>query len=187
MARINLRPWREERRAELQRDFLGSLAGFALLGLVYILLASVNISGSIDDQMARNNFLTTEISVLDAKIKEIDELQKKRDELIERMRVIQELQGNRPVIVHLFDELVRTLPDGLYYTSLERKGETISIEGLAESNNRISSLMRRLDASEWFEDPNLTSVKAIEEGDGAKSNQFNLTVKRHVESEGEEG
>jgi len=186
MARINLRPWREERRAEQQREFLGMLAGFAVLGLVYIFLANMQISSSIENQQARNNFLSSEIAILDDKIKEIDELRKKRDELIERMRVIQELQGNRPVIVYLFDELVRTLPDGLYYSSLERKGETISLQGLAESNNRISTLMRRLDASDWFEQPNLTSVKALDE-DGSAANQFVLSVKRYVQAEDEEG
>jgi len=104
------------------------------------------------------------------------------------MRVIQALQGNRPVIVHMFDEVVRTLPDGIYYTSLSRKTDNLSIQGRAESNNRISSLMRKLDGSEWFMDPNLTAVKASGEGsDGEKSNDFDLTVKRYITVEDEEG
>jgi len=188
MARINLRPWREERRAEKQREFLTALAGVAIAGLLFVFLQDRLVSGDIVDQQARNSYLTGEIASLERKIQEIDKLKEKRDQLIERMRVIQELQGNRPVIVHMFDEIVRSLPDGIHYKSLTRKGDNVSIQGRAESNNRISSLMRRLDGSEWFTSPNLTAVKAAEgNGDGDKSNDFDLTVKRYVATEGQEG
>ena len=154
----------------------------------------MNVSGlteglkDFDIKHVRNNYLAGEIASLERKIEEIDALREKRDQLIERMRVIQELQGNRPVIVHMFDEMVRSLPDGVFYTSLARKGDALSIKGRAESNNRISSLMRRLDGSEWFTDPNLTAVKATEDKDGGdKSNDFDLTVKRYIATEGQEG
>lgn len=188
MARINLRPWREERRAEKQREFLTALAGVAIAGLLFVFLQDRLVTSNIENQQARNSYLTGEISSLERKIKEIDALKEKRDQLIERMRIIQELQGNRPVIVHLFDEMVRSLPDGIHYKSLTREGDILAIQGRAESNNRISSLMRRLDGSEWFTDPNLTAVKAVEDGSrGDKSNDFDLTVKRYIATESQEG
>ncbi len=186
MARINLRPWREELRAKKQQQFLTSLMGFALLGGLYILVANLVISGWTETQQARNAYLENEISILDRKIVEIQKLQERKDELIARMKIIQSLQGNRPVIVHMFDEIVRTLPDGIFYESLDRKGDLISIKGRAESNNRISSLMRRLDGSEWFTEPNLTSVKATSD-EGSKANSFDLTVKRRKANEEQEG
>lgn len=186
MARINLRPWREELRAERQRQFVVAIVGFAVVGVMFVMLKAWMINGDINHQNARNKFLENEIAKLDDRIKEIEKLREKRDELIERMRVIQELQGNRPVIVHLFDELVRTIPDGVYYSSLNRKGEMLSIKGNAESNNRISSLMRRLDQSKWLDAPNLTSVQANEQ-EGSNANSFDLSVKRSIVTEGQEG
>jgi len=188
MARINLKPWREERRAEEQKDFLIALVGMAVIGLLFVFMQDRLVNSNIEEQQARNSYLSGEISSLERKIQEIDKLKSRRDQLVARMRVIQELQGNRPVIVHMFDEVVRTLPDGVFYTGLARKADGLSIQGRAESNNRISSLMRKLDGSEWFMDPNLTSVKASEEGgDGEKSNDFDLTVKRYVTAEDQEG
>lgn len=187
MARINLRPWREERRAEQQKEFLIALAGFAVLGLLFVFLQDLWINGNIEEQQARNSYLSGEIASLERKIKEIDELKKRREQLIARMRVIQELQGNRPVIVHMFDEVVRSLPDGIYYTSLSRKGDVLSVKGKAESNNRISSLMRRLDGSDWFMEPNLTAVKSSDGEGENKMNDFDLTVKRYVSVKDQEG
>jgi type IV pilus assembly protein PilN len=114
---------------------------------------------------------------LDKKIKEIKELKKEKKELLDRMKVIQDLQGTRPVIVRVMDELVRTLPDGLYYESLERKEDLIEITGLAESNNRISGLMRNFETSVWFSNPNLKDVSAIK-GDDGTLNSFDLSVKQ---------
>lgn len=186
MAKINLKPWRAELRAEKQRQFLGTVAIFIVIGALYVFAADRYIAASIENQNSRNAYLQGEIAALDRKIQEIKKLQERRDQLIERMRVIQELQGNRPVIVHIFDELVRTIPDGVYFSKLDRKGEILSVQGKAESNNRISSLMRKLDASEWFDEPNLTSVKANED-EGVSANEFDLTVKRSVTTNGEEG
>jgi len=186
MARINLRPWREELRAQKQKQFLTALLGFALLGGLYVFVANIVIGGWTEEQQGRNAYLVSEISVLDNKIKEIKKLQERKDELIARMKIIQSLQGNRPVIVHLFDELVRTLPDGIFYESLDRKGDVLTLKGRAESNNRISSLMRRLDGSEWFQEPNLTMVKATAE-EGSKANSFDLTVKRRKSTDEQGG
>lgn len=178
MATINLLPWREERRQELKQEFFVLLGIGAGAAVAIVLLVMQFYSMSIDHQTSRNNFLNQQISQLDAQIREIKSLESTRDQLLERMRVIQELQGNRPVIVRLFDELVRTLPDGVYYTSIKytENNKTISLNGTAESNNRVSSLMRAFDASAWFKEPLLTSVTASPK-DGENANLFQMTVK----------
>jgi type IV pilus assembly protein PilN len=175
MAKINLLPWREERRQELKKEFLITIGLVLALGVGLILLGDRIVDGQIQHQQARNQYLTENIKVLDAQVAEIRELQKKRNQLLDRMRVIQELQGNRPIIVRVLDQLVRTVPDGVFYTSLQTKGNTISIQGVAESNNRVSSLMRRLEASDWLAKPNLNAVKAAPEY-GDQANTFSLTV-----------
>ena len=175
MAQINLLPWREERRQELKKEFLVTTALVIALAVGLVLLGDRVVNGQIQHQKARNQYLTDNIKVLDEQVAEIRELQKKRNQLLDRMRVIQELQGNRPIIVRVLDQLVRTVPDGVFYTNLQTKNKTITISGVAESNNRVSSLMRRLDASEWLANPNLDAVKAAPEY-GDQANTFNLTV-----------
>lgn len=175
MAQINLLPWREERRQELKKEFLVTTALVIALAVGLVLLGDRVVDGQIQHQKARNQYLTDNIKVLDEQVAEIRELQKKRNQLLDRMRVIQELQGNRPIIVRVLDQLVRTVPDGVFYTNLQTKNKTITIRGVAESNNRVSSLMRRLDASEWLANPNLDAVKAAPEY-GDQANTFNLTV-----------
>lgn len=186
MAQINLLPWRDERRAELKRDFLVTLVMVAVLGAGMVLLADRVVNGQIDYQRARNDYLTENIKELDKAVAEIRELQKRRNQLIDRMRVIQELQGTRPLIVRVLDQIVRTVPDGVFYSNLTTKGRTISINGIAESNNRVSSLMRRLDASDWLTGPNLDKVSAAPNY-GDQANTFNLTVKVQPPKTSEEG
>ncbi len=176
MAQINLLPWRELRRQELKKEFLVSVGLVFALAVGLVLLADRVVNTQISNQNARNQYLSENIKVLDKKVAEIRELEKRRSQLIDRMRVIQELQGNRPIIVRVLDQMVRTMPDGVFYTSLKTKGKRISIKGIAESNNRVSSLMRRLDASEWLADPNLDKVKAAPRY-GDQANTFELTVK----------
>ncbi|WP_432697322.1 PilN domain-containing protein [Marinobacterium sp. YM272] len=171
MARINLRPWREERNALLQKRFLGNLVAAAVLGALTVFAISYYYDMQMDRQQARNNYLRTEISKLDKKIAEIRELRRKRERLLERLNAIQELQGNRPVIVRNFDELVRVLPDDLYYSAISRKGDRISINGLAGNNNDVSSLMRNLQSSIWFGEPSLSRVQAANQ-----MRNFNLSV-----------
>ena len=176
MAQINLLPWREERRQELKKQFLVTLALVVALGAGLVLLGDRIINSQIENQTARNAYLTENIKKLDKIIAEIRDLQKRRNQLLDRMRVIQELQGNRPIIVRVLDQLVRTVPDGVFYRSLNKKADKISIAGMAESNNRVSSLMRRLDTSDWLANPNLDKVKAAPNF-GDQANTFNLTVK----------
>ncbi|MDP4650493.1 MAG: PilN domain-containing protein [Haliea sp.] len=176
MAQINLLPWREERRAERKKEFLALLGIIALLGIAGVVLGDRFVNGQISEQKARNEYLAQNIRTLDAQVAEIEELERRRNQLIDRMRVIQELQGNRPIIVRVMDQLVRTLPDGVFYTSLKSSNNEIVLVGVAESNNRVSSLMRRLDTSDWLEQPNLDAVRAATQfGDQAAT--FNLKVK----------
>ena len=175
MASINLLPWREARRQERKNQFLVGLGSTVVGAAMAVLLWDLMINAQIDYQQLRNQHLRTHIALLDQEVAEIRDLQRKRNQLIERMRVIQALQGNRPVIVRLLDQLVRTVPDGVFYTSLKTKADVVSIEGVAESNNRVSSLMRRLDASDWLENPNLDAVQAAPEY-GEQATTFKLSV-----------
>lgn len=175
MAQINLLPWREERREELKKAFLIVLAMFALAAIALVFLYGMVVKGQIESQQERNRYLTTEIDALTKQVSEIEQLEQRREALLDRMKIIQDLQGNRPIIVRVFDELVRTVPDGLYYTELKRANNSVRIKGVAESNARVSSLMRQMDGSEWFGNPNLTGVKSNEEF-GEVANDFELSV-----------
>lgn len=178
MARINLLPWREQRREERKQRFLVAL-GAVLVGAAALIFAGDQyLSAMIERQNARNEFVRKEIATLDARIKEINELKQRRQQLLERMKIIQDLQGNRPIIARIFDQLVRTLPDGVHFTELKMTERNIAISGAAESNNRVSALMRNLDASEWLEAPNLTEVKAVTAGAVDQANVFQLSVQQ---------
>ncbi len=179
MAKINLRPWREELRAEKQKQFVVMILGAVIIAGGLAFLWKSDMDSRIAYQQSRNAYIETATKELDKQIKEIENLKRQRDELLARMQVIQDLQGKRPVIVRVFDELVRTLPDGLYYTDLKKAGERLDIVGMAESNSRISNLMRQFEDSEWFANPNLTNVAAA---DSARSgySQFNLSVRQRT-------
>lgn len=176
MAQINLLPWREERRQEQKKAFLATSALVLALAAGLILLGDRVVNSQIDNQSARNQYLQDKIKDLDKQVAEIRDLQKRRNQLLDRMKVIQELQGNRPIIVRVLDQLVRTVPDGVFYTSLTTKGKKITINGIAESNNRVSSLMRSLEASDWLANPRLDKVNAAPKF-GDQANTFNLTVR----------
>jgi type IV pilus assembly protein PilN len=175
MAHINLLPWREWERERRKNEFLVRMGGALVVGLLLVLAAGMYLDSSLDHQNARNRFIQDRITVLDNEIAEIRDLRDKREKLLARMRVIQELQGNRPIIVRLFDELVRTLAKGVYFTSLQLTGQLIAIDGTAESNNRISSEMRNLEQSPWLKSPNLKGIKENTAA-GAQASNFQLTV-----------
>jgi len=175
MARINLLPWREERRQALKKEFLTVLGAVAVLALVLVIVANRVVNGAIEHQEGRNQYLQSNINELNEQVKEIAEIEKKRAELIDRMKIIQDLQGTRPLIVRVFDELVRTLPDGVFYRAMTRTENKIELDGVAESNTRVSSLMRQLESSEWFESPNLTAVEAAPDF-GEQASSFKMTV-----------
>tara|TARA_R110000782_G_scaffold134559_2_gene226913 strand:- start:87 stop:665 length:579 start_codon:yes stop_codon:yes gene_type:complete len=178
MARINLLPWREQLREERKKEFLTVLVLIVLFAGGLVFLGDRFLNGKIDHQNDRNEFLQKEITLLEARIKEIEQLQARRTQLLDRMKIIQDLQGNRPIIVRVFDELARSLPDGVYFGSLGMKGPTISVKGSAESNSRVSNLMRQMDASDWLTSPNLTAVRAVTAGGLDQANVFELSVKQ---------
>ncbi|MCI3947567.1 pilus assembly protein PilN [Pseudomonas syringae] len=178
MARINLLPWREELREERKKRFLTALVGVLVVSVSILFLIDRYVSSAIEHQMARNAFLQTQITQLDIRIKEISDLKARRKQLLERMKIIQDLQGNRPITGRVFDQLARTLPDGVYYSQVKMANKLIAINGAAESNNRVSDLMRNLEASEWLEAPSLTEVKATTAGAVDQANVFQLTVRQ---------
>lgn len=171
MARINLRAWREEQATERQRQFVVNIVAAAFLAAVLVFLVGFYFDLQTDRQKARNSYLKQEIAQLDVQLKEIKELKATRARLLDRLNAIQELQGTRPLIVRSFDEMVRVQPDGVYYLSLDRKGDKISMVGRAEKSDDVSSLMRRIYASVWFGEPNLSTV-----ADDSGMKKFNLSV-----------
>jgi type IV pilus assembly protein PilN len=175
--RINLLPWREELRQEQKKQF-GVMAGLTcVLAVAIVGLIHIQMQSKIDYQLSRNRFVSNEISKVDEEIKEISELQKVRRSLVERMEVIQDLQGSRPSIVHLFSEIVSTVPNGVYLETLAQTGSKLLIKGEAESNARVSTYMRNLSASDWLKDPNLTVIE-IEDITVNRISNFTLTVKQ---------
>lgn len=158
--KINFRPWRAELRQELMRKLLGAIAFVVVFAVLLSVVGRLAVSQLVAAQDARNNFISAEIKRLDADLKEIKELRQQRARMIERMRIIQDLQGKRPIIVHVFDELVRVLPDDTYFTKMDVRGTKVNLSGVAGTNSKVSALMRNIDASEWFASPNLTAIKA---------------------------
>lgn len=160
MARINLLPWREERRKQRQQEFYVLLGVSAVAGIIAVFLGLWFIGTQIDAQTERNNTLTSEIKALDVQIAEIEELDRQRDRLIARKEIIEQLQATRSQMVHLFDELVRTLPDGVQLNSIKQGGATLTLEGVAQSNARVSAYMRNLDASDWLKESEIVKIEA---------------------------
>jgi len=164
MAHINLLPWREELRKQKQREFGVMAISSAVLAGLIVLLAHFHVDGLIENQNMRNKFLSNEIAILDKRIGRIKELEAMKQNLLARMNVIQELQGSRPTSVHLLDELVRTLPEGVHLNKFSQRVKALTMQGQAESNARVSDYMRKIDASEWLTAPRLNVIKTTESG-----------------------
>jgi type IV pilus assembly protein PilN len=177
MARINLLPWRDWERERKKKKFLTNLGAVAVAGGVLVFAGHTYLDSQLDRQKSRNDWLRSEITQLDTRIAEIRNLRQERDQLLARMHVIQGLQGNRPVIVRVFDELVRTNANGVFYANLRMDGPVLQMNGTAESNNRISTLMRNLDTSEWFSEPNLKGIRE-NTAFGPQASNFQLTVRQ---------
>ncbi|HEY5739776.1 MAG TPA: PilN domain-containing protein [Gammaproteobacteria bacterium] len=177
MTQINLLPWREELRQEQKKEFGMTAAMSVVLAAAIVGLIHFQMQAKIDYQLSRNKFLSDEIAKLDEEIKEIAELQKVRRSLIERMEVIQDLQASRPSIVHLFTEIVSTVPNGVYLETLAQTGSNLLVTGEAESNARVSTYMRNLAASDWLKEPNLTVIE-VEDKTVNRISSFTLTVKQ---------
>lgn len=179
MAKINLLPWREELRKEKQKEFLTLLGVAAVFALAVWGVVHIYHTQLIEYHQARNQYLEQEIAKLDEKIKEIKRLEKEKERLLARMRAIEQLQGNRPLVVRLFDEIVRTLPDGVSLVSINQKGQNIIINGVAQSNARVSNFMRNLEHSEWLKEPDLNIIQATN-ASGQKVSNFTLKFKQVI-------
>jgi type IV pilus assembly protein PilN len=160
MAKINLLPWRAERRAQRQKEFYGMLGVAAAISALLALFIWFYYNGQIAGQNDRNAFLQGEITKVDAQIKEIDALDKQKDRLLARKKVIEELQANRSQMVHLFDSLVRTIPDGVVLASIKQDGNVLTLTGRSQSNARVSTYMRNLEGSGWMTKPVLSIIEA---------------------------
>ncbi len=189
MARINLLPWRAERQKERKKQFFLMLGMSALAGLAVWFLINAYYNGQISGQQARNAFLDQEIVTVQAKITEIQALEEKKNKLLNRKLVIEELQANRSQMVHLFDSLVRTIPDGVILTSIKQEGDKLTLEGRSQSNARVSTYMRNFETSGWMSKPELSVIQA-EGDDKGLPYTFSLTVtlaNPNAKKEGEEG
>ena len=172
---INLLDWRAERRAVRQKQFVVLMAAAGVLGAGIVLASVMWMNGNISHQTDRNERLRQEITAIDKKIQEIQELERVKANLLARMQVIEQLQASRSATVHFFDELVNTLPDGVYLQNVKQTGSVITVNGIAESNGRVSSYMKNLDASLWFKNPVLVVIKTTEK-DRIRQSEFQLTV-----------
>jgi len=186
MPRINLLPWREAERKKRQRDFMVSMAGSLVAGLLVVALTNLAYSQMIGHQHERNNRLETEIVELEKSITEIDGLERQKERLLARMEIIEQLQRSRPEIVHLFDEVTRQLPEGVYLTGMKQTGATVEVQGVAQSSTRVSALMRQIDSSTWLTDPDVVKVETTEQGPGRKA-EFVVNLKQvRTDSDGTE-
>ena len=175
MVRINLLPHREQKRQARQRQFISLAIGLAILGVAVVGLIHIVIAARIDDQNSRNTLLKTEIAKLDEQIKEIDRLRDQTQALLARKQVVETLQGNRTEAVHLLDQLVRQLPDGVYLKSVKQNGAKVTLDGYAQSNARVSTLMRNIEGSPWLTAPELIEIKSVAL-DKQKVNEFTLAL-----------
>jgi type IV pilus assembly protein PilN len=164
MPRINLLPWREEERRRRQREFGVAAAGAVIASIAVVMLTMLAYSQMISTQQSRNQRLNDEIVELNKSIEEIDGLERQKERLLARMEIIEQLQKSRPEVVHLFDEVARKLPEGVYLTGLKQTGARIEVRGNAQSSTRVSALMRQVDSSEWMTDPQVERVETKQSG-----------------------
>ncbi|CAG0963900.1 hypothetical protein BURK1_00859 [Burkholderiales bacterium] len=187
--RINLLPHREQKRQARQRQFVSFAVLLSILALAVVGLVHMIFAAKIDDQNARNKLLKTEIAKLDEQIREIDKLREQIQQVLARKQVVENLQANRSEAVHLLDQVVRQLPDGIYLKSIKQAGTRVQMVGYAQSNARVSTLMRNIEASPWIDKPELVEIKLVtlpgtagrgSQARGQQANEFtlNFQVKR---------
>ena len=174
--KINLLDWRQELRDARKKQFLSLLGLGAVASAGLVLLGYLAATEAVDHQKSRNDYLKQQIAETEKKIKEIQDLEKTRASLLARMRVIEQLQASRSATVHFFDEIVNTLPEGITLTSIKQSGGRVSIEGIAESNGRVSTYMKNLEASQWFAEPRLVVISTNQK-DKLRKSTFSLQVK----------
>ena len=174
--KINLLDWRSELNTLRQNQFFGMLGGGAFIAILGVFIVWYGVTSAIDYQRDRNRFLEAQIAEMDKKIQEIEELEKVKANLLARMRVIEELQASRAAMVHFFDEILNTLPEGVYVKSLRQAGAAVTILGVAESNNRVSAYMKNIESSRWFADPKLVVINT-KDVNKRRQSEFQLEFK----------
>ena len=180
MAKINLLPWREELRKKKKKDFLNTIALSALVAVIILALIHTYIEGLKSYQEQRNKLLQNEIALLDQKIVAINSIEEKKRKLLAKIDLIQKLQESRPEIVHLFDEIPKVTPDGVYLKKFTQIGEDLTFEGKSQSNARVSAFMRAIEASQWLQMPKLDVIKSPDKNknNAEESSDFTLRAKQ---------
>ena len=174
MPRINLLPWREQERKVRRREFLVAAGAAVFAAVIFALGGKVVYSSWIDAQNEKNNLLKKEIVKLDAQIADIQDLENRKQRLVARMEIIEKLQSSRPKVVHLFDELVKQVPDGIYLTQIKQNGTKLEIHGVAQSSTLVSTFMRNIDGSAWLANPVLQVVEATKDSPTGSGSSFTL-------------
>lgn len=174
MTQINLLPWREHKREQEKKMFTTMLIISAVCAAFIVFVINYYASVLVGNQADRNKLLQNEITSLDEQIKEIKTLKQTRQALISRMSIVQNLQSTRTLMVHLFDEIIKVMPPGIYITKLERKNDIVTLWGYSESNTNISILMRNIENNDWIQNPSLTEIKKMEEEKQPANNEFKL-------------
>src|SRR5712671_7484176 len=170
MPRINLLPWREQERKVRRREFLVAAGAAVFAAGILVVVGKLVYASWTDAQIAKNNLLKKEIVKLDAQIADIQDLETRKQRLVARMEIIERLQRKRPEIVHLFDEIVKTVPDGIYLTAIKQSGNKLEIHGVAQSSTRVSTFMRNIDSSVWMDNPVLQVVESAKDSPSGGSN-----------------
>jgi len=186
MPRINLLPWREQERKVRRREFLVAAGAAVFAAVIFALGGKVVYSSWIDAQNEKNNLLKKEIVKLDAQIADIQDLENRKQRLVARMEIIEKLQSSRPKVVHLFDELVKQVPEGIYLTQIKQNGNRLEIHGVAQSSTRVSTFMRNIDGSAWLTNPVLQVVESAKDSPtgGSSFTLFTDTVGVDIDSNG---
>jgi type IV pilus assembly protein PilN len=175
MPRINLLPWREAERRERKMHFGVAIAGATVAAIAFTFVVYLMVDSMISAQQRRNNVLRSEIMVLDRQIEEINDLENDKQQFIARMEIIEKLQRSRPEIVHLFDTIARTVPDGVYLTGVKQSGTKLKFDGVAQSSTRVSAFMRNIDSSDWLKNP---ALEVVEAGKDALGSTFTLDAEQ---------
>src|SRR5882672_10406815 len=173
MPRINLLPWREQERKVRRREFMVAAGGAVIAAVIFTLGGKLLYSSWTESQNEKNALLKKEIVKLDAQIADIQDLENRKQRLVARMEIIERLQRKRPEIVHLFDEMVKTVPEGVYLTQIKQNGNKLEIHGVAQSSTRVSTFMRNIDSSVWMDNPVLMVVESAK--DSSTGSNFTLT------------
>lgn len=179
MANINLLPWREELRRENQRQFISILGLTAIFGVVFMFAVYTIYDSRVDSQRNRNDYLAEEIRKLDSKIKEIEALEKERQQLIDRMNLIQDLQKSRPHVVRLFDAIAQSVPEGVNLSSIQRSGKKLIFNGVAESGPRVSNFLRKIASSKWIKEGD---IKTLDQDKNSASSRKIFSVEAQSDS-----